>query len=204
MPRAGRREPAIDTREDPRRIETLLFVCTGNICRSPMAAAIATSLLDQRRAPVAVSSAGLLAPDQPTTREAEAVMRRRRLDLSGHRSRPLEAALQPTPDLIVAMAREHARAVVELDPELFVRTFTLKDLLRRAEEEGRRRDHESLDAYLRRLAQGRKPWDLAGRRPDDDVADPIGRPRRVYERCAAEIEVLVEGLVNMAWPPTPR
>ena len=47
-------------------------------------------------------------------------------------------------------------------------------------------------------------------RHDDDVADPIGRPRRVYERCAAKIEELAGALVDLAWPvgvpavPSPR
>ncbi|MGH2690362.1 MAG: hypothetical protein ACRDKW_16375, partial [Actinomycetota bacterium] len=50
------------------------------------------------------------------------------------------------------------------------------------------------------IAQGRRPWDLVGERPDEDVADPIGRPKRVYERCAAEIQSLVEMLVDHVWP----
>jgi protein-tyrosine phosphatase len=181
-------------------METLLFVCTGNVCRSPMAEAIARSLLDRRGAAVAVVSAGLLHAGWPPTSEVEWAMRRRGLDVAGHRSRELEGALDPAPDLILGMTREHARAVIELRPELFGRTFTLKDFVRRAGEEGPRRRDEDLAQFIDRLQLGRRPWDLGGNQPADDIADPIGRPRRFYERCAAEIELLVASLIDAAWP----
>jgi protein-tyrosine phosphatase len=169
-----------------------------------MAEAIARSLLDARGAPVAVASAGLLPAGRPSTAEVEWVMRRRGLDVVSHRSRALEAALDPAldpaPDLILAMAREHGRAVIELRPELFDRTFTLKDFVRRASQEGRRRHNEDLAQFVGRLQLGRKPWDLGRSDPDDDLADPIGRPRRFYERCAAEIDALVTSLVDATWP----
>jgi protein-tyrosine phosphatase len=181
-------------------VERLLFVCTGNICRSPMAQAIAASLLARRGADVTVESAGLLSPGERAPHEVEAVLLRRELALPDHRSRRLESVLESPPDLVVAMAREHARAVVALRPDLFGRTFTLKEFVRRAGQENRRRPDERIDVYLARIQQGRKPWDHAGRHAEDDVADPIGRPRRVYERCAAEIEELVAALVDHAWP----
>jgi protein-tyrosine phosphatase len=181
-------------------MESLLFVCTGNVCRSPMAQAVAASLLERRGAVVDVRSAGTMHAGQPPTPRAQWAMRRRGLDVAGHRSRGLEDALDPAPDLILAMCREHARAVVDLRPDLFGRTFTLKDFVRRAGEEGARRRTEDLASFVERLQLGRKPWDLQGSEPADDVADPIGRRRRFYERCAAEIDALVATLVDMAWP----
>jgi protein-tyrosine phosphatase len=165
-----------------------------------MAEAIARSLLDARGAAVTVASAGLLPAGRPPTDEVEWAMRRRGLDVTGHRSRALEGALDPAPDLILALAREHGRAVIDLRPELFDRTFTLKDFVRRASQEGRRRPSEDLATFIDRLQVGRKPWDLGRSHPDDDLADPIGRPRRFYERCAAEIDALVTALVDAAWP----
>lgn len=184
-------------------METLLFVCTGNVCRSPMAEAMATSLFDRRGADVAVLSAGTMHAGLPPTPRAQWALRRRGLDVTGYRSRSLEKALDPAPDLILTMCREHARVVIDRRPDLFGRTFTLKDFVRRAGEEGPRRRTEDLASFVDRLQLGRKPWDLHGNEPEDDVADPIGRRRRFYERCAAEIDDLVASLVDMAWPLRP-
>lgn len=179
---------------------TLLFICTGNLCRSPMAATVARKVLAGRAKAVNVISAGLLRPGEPATDEAVKVMWRRGLDLSTHRSRRVGDALVPAPDLIVGMAREHARAVVDVVPELFPRTFTLKDFVARARSEGPRRADEALDAYLARVGTDRRFGALVGSSSTDDVADPIGCDLHAYERCATEIEVAVTTLVDLVWP----
>jgi protein-tyrosine phosphatase len=179
---------------------TLLFVCTGNLCRSPMAATLARNLLAGRAEAVNVISAGLLRAGEPATDEAVKVMGRRGLDLRTHRSRRVDDALVPAPDLIVGMARQHARAVVDVVPELFPRTFTLKHFVACAGNEGPRRAGEALDTYLARVGTDRGFGALAGVSSADDVADPIGCNLRTYERCAAEIEVAVTALVDLVWP----
>jgi low molecular weight protein-tyrosine phosphatase len=179
---------------------SLLFVCTGNLCRSPMAAALARGALAGRAETVDVTSAGLLRPGGRATDEAVLVMRRRGLDLSNHRSRRLNDALVPTPDLIAAMARSHARAVVEVSPGLFPRTFTLKDLVARALSEGPRHSGETLDGYLARVGTGRGFGALVGMGSADDIDDPIGCDLRTYERCATEIEAAVATLIGLVWP----
>src|SRR6267378_8414851 len=68
-------------------VPTLLFVCTGNLCRSPMAAALARNVLAGRAEAVHVMSAGLLHVGEPATAEVVHLMKRRGLDLSTHRSR---------------------------------------------------------------------------------------------------------------------
>jgi low molecular weight protein-tyrosine phosphatase len=179
---------------------TLLFVCTGNLCRSPMAAAVARNVLAGRTENVNVVSAGLLRTGEPATDEAVTVMRRRGLDLSGHRSRRVGDALVPPPDLIVGMARQHARSVVDAVPALFPRTFTLRDLVARARSEGPRRPSEALDGYLARVGADRGFGALVGMSSAEDVADPIGCDLRTYERCATEIAVAVTSLVDLVWP----
>jgi protein-tyrosine phosphatase len=181
---------------------TLLFVCTGNLCRSPMAATVARNVLAGKAEAVDVISAGLLRPGQPATDEAVKVMGRRGLDLSTHRSRRVGDALVPAPDLIVGMAREHARAVVDVIPGLFPRTFTLKDFVARALSVGPRRAGETLDIYLARVGTDRGFGALVGSSSADDVADPIGCDLRTYERCAAEIEAAVTSLIDLVWPDT--
>jgi len=184
-------------------VPTLLFVCTGNLCRSPMAAALARNVLAERAEAVDVLSAGLLQGGEPATGEAVELMKRRGLDLSTHRSRRLGDALAPPPDLILGMAREHALAVVDLLPQLFPRTFTLKGLVARGRSHGPRRPGEALDTYLARVGADRS-FALAGTSSADDIADPIGGDLLAYERCAAELEVAVTALAGLVWPDLAR
>ena len=85
----------------------LLFVCTGNTCRSPMAAAIASRAIEQRGwSHVAVQSAGIAgASDLPASENAVRVAAEHGLDLAGHRSQPLTAALIRWADLILVIER---------------------------------------------------------------------------------------------------
>ncbi len=93
----------------------LLFVCTGNTCRSPMAEAIARRKVGERGwSHVAVQSAGIAAAaGAPAARNAVAVAREHGLDLGGHLSQPLTIELVGWADLILAMGPSHLAAVVE-------------------------------------------------------------------------------------------
>ena len=103
------------------------------------------------------------------------------------------------------MTREHVREAVVLVPDAFERTFTLRDLVRRAEAadpppDGVDQDPEAFQAWLGALGAGRRAVDLMGDSSDDDVTDPMGRSRRFYERTAAELEDLVDRFVAIACP----
>jgi protein-tyrosine phosphatase len=97
-------------------IGKVLFVCVGNICRSPMAAA----LLEQRlsnRFPAVVQSAGVAAlVGEPAEPLAVTLMKERRIDLSGHRARQLTAEMASASDLILVMEEAHQRAVERIFP----------------------------------------------------------------------------------------
>ena len=105
---------------DPSRVHgttwNLLFVCTGNTCRSPMAAAIATSLLEARGwTHVAVQSAGTgAASGAAASPHAVDVAREHDLDLSAHSSQPLTAELVQWADLILTMSTSHIHTVTAL------------------------------------------------------------------------------------------
>ncbi|HVW34080.1 MAG TPA: hypothetical protein VHL53_16205, partial [Acidimicrobiia bacterium] len=96
------------------------------------------------------------------------------------------------------MGRSHVREAVALaGPGVLPRAFTLKELVRRGEARGGRGPDEPLGDWLARLAAGRRPADLLGENPADDVADPVGGPKKDYERTAAELDDLATRLARL-------
>lgn len=105
-----------------RRIgRTILFVCTGNTCRSPMAAAIAQHLADSGIIPTTVLSAGTSAsPGSEATPETEQAVRALGIDpapLERHRSRELTASMVDEADAVYAMTAAHAREAARIAPQ---------------------------------------------------------------------------------------
>jgi len=94
----------------------LLFVCTGNTCRSPLAMVIARDEAERRAwKHIAVESAGVAAaPGAPASEGAVQVAAERGLDLSTHTSRPLTRELVEWADLVLAMSASQIIGVVEL------------------------------------------------------------------------------------------
>jgi protein-tyrosine phosphatase len=98
----------------------VLFVCTGNTCRSPLAAAALRHELRDDAERVEVSSAGTAALEgRPPTAEAIGVAARDGIDIGQHRSRRLNEAVVRGADLVLVMERGHLGAVRRLgvDPE---------------------------------------------------------------------------------------
>ena len=97
-------------------MKRILFVCTGNICRSPLAAALLQRALTERgAAEIEVSSAGTGAWDgAPVSEGAYLVGLEQELDLSAHRARLLTRDLVEESDVILTMARHHRARVDEL------------------------------------------------------------------------------------------
>ena len=169
----------------------VLFVCTANMCRSPMAAALFRRLssVEGDDAPEEV----VVVVRGPSPRRARVTSGSRDRHggggnrPSGHRSTQVSPELVAGSDVVVGMARRHAREVVLLDAAAFGRTFTLKELVRRGDLVGRRQPAEELEAWLGRLHHGRQRTDLVGRSDDDDVSDPLGGPLGAYRTTAREL-----------------
>jgi protein-tyrosine-phosphatase len=116
-------------------VKRVLFVCTGNICRSPLAQVLlARALAERGVSDVEVSSAGTGAWDgAPASEGAYLVALERGLDLSEHRARLLTRELVEAADLVFTMARHHRARVQELGGE--GRAFVLGEYAGRSGED---------------------------------------------------------------------
>lgn len=105
----------------------ILFVCTGNSCRSPMAEIYFNALMKQRgRDDISAVSAGLCAVNGWTvSNQAHEVMRRFGLDASGFRSTAFTAQLAGECDMIIGMSASHVMAIKKSCPEIAGRVSLL-------------------------------------------------------------------------------
>lgn len=111
---------------------SILFVCSANQCRSPMAEALLKAQVaargegDRWR----IASAGVRALEGwPATAEAQGVMAERGLDISGHRARPASAELLEDFDVILVMEAEHQEALIGRAPHLQGRIHLFRSLV---------------------------------------------------------------------------
>ena len=169
----------------------VFFICTGNLCRSPMAEALMRHALEGRGCDeVKVSSAGTWAyTGSPATPEAVETVRERGGDLSTHSSRPIEMDELLAADVIVAMTSVHVREIAGLAPEVVERIVLMKEL---REIEPVRLPEDALpEERLTALLRGGRP----PRRRALDVDDPMGLPASAYERTARELQDGIDVLV---------
>lgn len=182
-------------------MDHVLFVCTGNLCRSPIAEALLRRrLADRGIVDVVVSSAGTMGLGSRATPEAREAAAERGGDLSEHRARRLDAGLVASADLVVAMTADHVIDLVYQAPDETSRIFKLSEIARLARDAEPRRLDEELRPYAERLSAGRseKPW--VDSRTDVDVDDPMGTTLDVYRETAESIDTLLGDLVDGAWP----
>jgi protein-tyrosine phosphatase len=110
-------------------LKKILFVCSGNTCRSPLAEGIARKVLPDRiQTPVAVSSVGSSASEgMPASPHAVNVASLHGIDLANHRSRALDAMSVREADLIVTMGSKHRAVVGTIDPDALSYTVLMTE-----------------------------------------------------------------------------
>jgi protein-tyrosine phosphatase len=183
------------------RVAQVLFVCTGNLCRSPSAALLLRRrLAEGGTAEVTVSSAGTLDAEVGPPAILVEEGHRFGIDLGPHVARKFDPAMIVEADLVVGLAREHVREVVVAVPDSFPKTFTLREIVRRGLEAGPRGPTEDLAGWLDRLQAGRQRRDLVGDSPSDDIADPIGGTAADYCEMLSEVSALILTLRGLVWP----
>lgn len=164
---------------------TVLFVCSGNICRSPIAEQALRARTDADG--IVVASAGTIAREgMAMTEEAMAMSRLLGGDPSDHVSRRLTAQLVRDADLVLTAAREHRARVVELFPRASAYGFTLRQFARLVAL-GPLDPVGSGEELVAQVA-ARRGYAAPVARDADDVPDPYRRPLAVYEAAAALID----------------
>jgi protein-tyrosine-phosphatase len=116
-------------KDDYLKKKRILFVCSGNTCRSPMAEALAREISRREYGEaVHVSSAGVFAlPGAPATPEAVEALLAAGIDLQGHRAALLSTALVEEADLVLTMTAVHRRQVLQLMPNAAHKVHVLAD-----------------------------------------------------------------------------
>lgn len=184
-------------------------VCTGNICRSPLA----EQLLRARLAdlPGTVNSAGTYGLDavaMPAEAQKLAIQYGVAPETAAaHRSRPLTAAVLKTPDLILAMAREHRRSIVEIAPARLRSAFTLREFARLAADAtdediiaaaSAHTDPSSrLRAGVAAVAARRGMTAPPASADEDDIVDPYRRSWATYERSGEQLVPAIDQVVRV-------
>jgi protein-tyrosine phosphatase len=188
----------------------ILFVCTGNVCRSPAAERLLRRELDRASGGISglsgvdVASAGTGALiGEPISPPMAALIDRAGADPEDFAARQLTRALLRPADLVITMTSEHRRDAVTLLPAAVQRTFVLAELAQMlgevevGEVAAAGGASSSSGERIRAAVAAAKRYRTPGVDPVEDVIDPYGRSSSVYAASFAQIQAALEPLVRI-------
>jgi len=186
---------------------SVLMVCSGNICRSPLAEQVLRARLADLGS-IGFSSAGTFAGEgERMPEQAAALSVRFGGDPSAHSARYLTEQMVAGADLVLAMARSHRREIVELVPRKVGVTFTLREFARLSADlsEAELAETAARGGSLRgglaevvALVASRKGQSgVPVSAEEDDVIDPYRRSDDTYERSAAQLVPAAEEVARV-------
>ncbi|MFR8103603.1 MAG: low molecular weight protein arginine phosphatase [Clostridia bacterium] len=149
-------------------MKKIMFICTGNICRSAMAHKMLEKIAEEENLDIKVYSAGIYAENGDTsTYNAIETMEEYGVDLKAHRATNVKDSEIEEMDLILCMTLSHKVSLIAMYPELKDKIYTLKEYVHFDENN-----------------------------KDKDISDPWGFDLETYRRCGSEIEKAVRMLVT--------
>lgn len=181
----------------------ILTLCSGNVCRSPLAAMLLADRLDPARFEVTSAGTSPLIGDQMPPEAQKLAARLGCTQAQDHRARTVTEDELSASDLIIGMARTHANRAIQLQPSVVIRTYTLLGLAQTVAhietQHVRTLHHQEPNdeaAILKTITRMRGTVPRLHPAHLYDLDDPYGRSKQTYERSGRQIVAAIDQIAE--------